>query len=70
MAGKKTMSDDNMRVGKSYCLTNYGETTNFFIIETTGRDDFKIKDLFTLELYQFNDLVKYGRGSDFELFEL
>ncbi len=70
MAGKRIMSDNNMRVGKSYSLTNYGETTDFMVVETTGREDFKIKDLFTMELSQYNDLIKYGRGQDFELFEL
>jgi len=64
------MSDDNMRVGKSYFLRNHGETTSFLVLETVGNDDFNIKDLLTLEKYQFGDLIRYGRGKDFELYEI
>ncbi len=67
---KKTMSYDNMRVGKRYFLRNHGETASFLVLETAGKDDFKIKDLLTLDNYLFGDLIRYGRGADFELFEI
>jgi hypothetical protein len=68
--GKKRMSFDNMRVGKNYFLTNYGDKTSFSVIATAGSNDFKIKDLLTLEIYYFGELVRYGIGEDFELFEI
>jgi len=69
-SGKKTMSFDNMRVGKNYFIRNYGETTSFSILATSGRNDFKIKDLLSLEEYSFGTLIQYGIGQDFELYEI
>ncbi len=69
-SNRKTMSYDNMRVGKRYFLRNHGETTSFLVLETAGIDDFKIKDLLTLDIYLFGDLIRYGRGKDFELYEI
>ena len=70
VSGKKRMSIDNMRVGKNYFLKNYGETTSFAVLESVGHNDFKIKDLLSLEIYTFNSLLQYGRGEDFELYEI
>jgi len=67
---KRTMSFDNMRVGKKYFLTNHGDSTSFLILETFGNNDFKVKDLLSLEIYTFGSLVEYGIGKDFELYEL
>jgi hypothetical protein len=67
---KKRMSFDNMRVGKSYFLQNHGDKTSFMIIATDGIRDFKIKDLLTLEIYRFGELIQYGIGEDFELYEI
>jgi len=67
---RKRMSIDNMRIGKNYFLRNYGETISFLVLETTGINDYKIKDLLTLEMYQFRSLIQYGIGEDFELFEI
>ena len=67
---KKTMSIDNMRVGKNYYIKNHGETTSFSVLETSGSNDFKIKDLLSLEIYLFGSLIQYGLGEDFELYEI
>ena len=67
---RKTMSFDNMRVGKSYFVKNYGEKTSFLVMQTEGRNNFKIKDLLSLETSLFGDLIQYGIGEDFELYEL
>ncbi len=68
--GRKTMSYDNIRVGKNYFIKNHGETTSFLVLETEGSNDFKIKDLLTLDQYLFGDLIRYGTGADFELYEI
>jgi len=64
------MSIDNMRIGKNYFIRNHGEKTSFTVLETAGENDFVIKDLLTLETYHFGQLITYGIGEDFELYEL
>ncbi len=63
------MSIDNMKIGKCYFMRNYGETTSFTVLEAL-ENDFRIKDLLSLELYKFSDLIRYGQGPDFDLYEL
>lgn len=65
-----SMSFDALRVGKKYYLRNFGERREFQIQERLSDRNFKIKDLHTLEQYEIQDLVKYGVGKDFELYEL
>jgi len=60
----------SMRVGKKYILTNYGDVSEFEVLESEGRVNFKLKDLHTLELYFLSDLIKFGKGKDFSLWEL
>jgi hypothetical protein len=65
-----SISFDALRVGKKYYLKNFGERREFQIEERLGNKNFLIKDLRTLEKYEIQDLVKYGMGNDFELYEL
>ncbi len=67
MAG---LSFDVLRVGKKYRLVNFGETHEFEVESMLVNHDFKVKDLFTLERYLLKDLIKFGRGKDFEIREL
>lgn len=60
----------SMRVGKKYRLINYGEKSEFQLKEVLSRNDYKLKDLFSLEEYLMSDLIKYGKGDDFELREI
>jgi len=60
----------SMRVGKKYRLINYGESFEFQLIEVTNRNNYKLKDLTSLEFYFMSDLIKFGRGEDFELREI
>lgn len=64
------MSTDNIRVGKCYFLQNYGESTSFIVLESIGADDYRIKDLLSLEVYVFSMLTRYGLGQDFVLREI
>jgi len=64
------ISTDTIRTGKKYRLINFGEKSDFEILEILINGDFKVKDLNSLEVYLMNDLVKYGKGVDFDLFEL
>lgn len=67
MAG---LAFSSLRVGHRYWLRNFGDKYEFQITEYLGSDDFNLKDLNTLEYYQLSELIKYGKGKDFELREL
>lgn len=64
------ISIDNLRKGKKYRLTNYGETFEFQVVDLPEEEVYRVKDLLTLEFYFLNDLIKYGKGKDFDLEEL
>lgn len=64
------MSFDNIRVGKKYYLSNYGEESRFVVLEALGNENFKVKDLISMDIYELQDLVKYGTSNDFELLEM
>jgi hypothetical protein len=65
----KGLAFSSLRVGSKYKLTNFGET-NEFIIEKVLANDFAVKDLLTMERYKLKDLIKFGKGKDFEIREL
>jgi hypothetical protein len=64
------MSFDNIRVGKKYWLLNFGETTEFQVLKALNNNDFTVQDLYSLEKFRLSELIKYGRGKDFELEEI
>lgn len=59
-----------LRVGKKYRLINFGEKHEFEIEARLGNNDFKVKDLLTLERYRLIELIAYGKGEDFEVEEI
>ena len=65
-----SLAFSSIRIGKKYRLTNYGEVSEFEVIETRGRGDYYLKDIHTLEHYSINELIKYGRGEDYSLWEI
>ena len=64
-----SISLDTIRVGKKYYLINHGERYDFLVLEKLYNNNYKLKDLFTLEIFELGDLLKYGRGKDYELYE-
>lgn len=64
------ISINNIRVGRKYRITNFGETTEFEVMEILGRDDFLIKDLLLLEKNRLQNLLQFGKGKDFEIEEI
>ncbi len=64
------LSFENIRVGKKYILKNYGEKALFQVLEKTADNDFWVKDLHTLESYMISDLIRYGKGKDYDFYEL
>jgi heme oxygenase len=66
MAG---ISFDTIRVGKKYYLRNFGDLYEFEVLERISTNNFKLKDLHTLETYQLEDLIRWGKGKDYDLRE-
>ncbi len=63
-------SFDTLRVGHKYVMINQGEKVRFTILEIRSETDMLLKDLDTLETYNILDLIKYGIGEDYDLFEI
>jgi len=63
-------SFNNIRVGKSFRLINYGELFEFVVVEILANDDCKLKDLHTLEHYNLQELINYGQSDDFDIEEI
>jgi hypothetical protein len=61
---------NNIRIGRKYYLQNSGEESSFEVLEWLGGDNYKLKDLDSLELYTLNDLIKYGKSEDFDIYEI
>lgn len=64
------LSFDVLRVGKKYKLINFGEVNEFVVEYILANGDFNVKNIHTLERYLLKDLIKYGKGNDFEIREL
>ena len=59
-----------IRVGKHYRLINYGETYIFEALEIINVDDCLVRSTDTLEKFLLSDLIKFGRGKDFDFEEI
>lgn len=66
----KGLSYNSLRAGTRYWLVNFGDRYEFEILEVLGPQDFKLKDINTLEVYFMSELIQYGKGQDFEIREL
>ena len=61
---------DNLRVGRIYRLVNQGEVRKIEVMARLSGEDFFIKDLDTLEYYTLDELLRWGKGKDYNLEEL
>ncbi|MCG8388481.1 MAG: hypothetical protein MJA30_23220 [Cytophagales bacterium] len=66
----KGLSFNAMRVGWKYRLVNFGDVYEFEVLKPLEKDNFRLKDLSTLEEYNLHDLVQFGKGKDFEVREI
>lgn len=64
------ISFDNLRRGNKYVLQNFGEVFEFQVVDMPEEGEYRVKDLNTLETYMLSDLVRYGKGKDYDLSEL
>lgn len=65
-----SISIDTVRIGKKYYIVNFGERHEFVVLKRISENNFLVKDLLSLEKYELQEFIAYGKGSDFELFEL
>ena len=63
-------SFDTLRVGHRYKMINYGEETCFELVSIKNRADYIVMDLNSREKFNLKKLVEYGKGRDYDLFEL
>ena len=63
-------SFNNLRVGKRFSLTNFGEVSEFEVDEILANGDCRLKDIHTLEPYLLSDLIRFGKGEDFDVSEM
>lgn len=63
-------SFNNLRVGKKFRLVNFGEVSEFEVVEIMGSGDCLLKDIYTLEQYKLYDLISLGKGEDFDIEDL
>jgi hypothetical protein len=63
-------SFNNLRVGKKFRLVNFSESFEFEVIEIETNEDCLLKDLNSLDHYRLFDLIRYGKGEDFDLIDL
>ena len=61
---------ETIRVGQQYRLVNFDEVFEFEVLRKVSERNFSLKDLHTLEKYQLQELIKFGKGKDFIILEL
>ena len=63
-------SFDTIRVGKKYRLMNFGESFEFEVMQRLHDRNYLLKDIHTLETYELEDLIRWGKSNDFEFDEI
>ena len=64
------LSLDRLQVGHRYTIRNYDEVVEFEIIRRIAEYDYQVKQLDTLERFPLSELIRFGKGTDFEIQEL
>ena len=65
-----SISPDVFRTGKRYRMVNYGDVYEFSVERFVDLNDYLLKDVHTLETYHFQDLVRFGKSTDYLLEEM
>jgi len=60
---------NNLRKGSTYSLTNYGDSCVFEVLEFIGEENYRIKDVSSLEVTTLDEFLRWGIGNDFNLIE-
>jgi len=51
-------------------MRNFGEETTFVIVDIPAEGECLVKHLDTLDLFYLSELVQFGIGDDYELYEI
>jgi hypothetical protein len=70
MKGIQGVALSSIRAGKKYRLTNYGEVYEFTVKDIISDTDFNLYDLHTLERFKMSDVLQFGKGDDYSIWEL
>ena len=65
-----SISPDVFRTGKKYRMVNFGDSYEFTIEKFVGQKDYLLKDIHTLETYNYLDLIRFGVSKDYLLEEI
>ena len=60
---------DNLSVRRVYRLINMGEVRRIEVMSRISGENFRVKDLDTLEFYTLHELLQWGKGKDYDLEE-
>jgi len=60
----------NLRKNHNYSLTNDGVTTNFVVLEMLTLENYQVKNLDTLDIFELYELTQFGLSKDYNLEEL
>ena len=63
-------SFETLRVGKKYRIKNFGDVYEFEILSRINDLNYLVKDLHTLETFELEEVIRWGRGNDFAVDEL
>jgi hypothetical protein len=64
------LSIGNLRKHHKYQLTNYGEKTEFMVLEVISDDNYLIQSLDSLDKNELKNLITYGLSSNYQLYEI
>ena len=64
------ISPDVLRVGKKYYLTNFSDHVEFIVLEYLSGNNYKLKDIHTLEIFELDELLQFGKGENYDMGEL
>jgi hypothetical protein len=59
----------SLRVGERYRVTNFGDVYEVQLMNITSNGNCIFKDLTTLEIVELEEIVRYGKGKDWEISE-
>ena len=60
---------NNLRKGSRYSITNHGDSCIFEVLEFIGKENYRIKDLGSLEVITLDEFLRWGKGKDYCLVE-
>ncbi len=60
---------NSLRIGHTYYIRNYDEENKFELVQITPEEKYIAKDIETLEVFDLEEITRYGIGKDYELIE-